>query len=170
MKVTVASLAGFCFGVRRAVDFLESLLDKKEEGARVYTFGNLIHNPHVMEDFSRRGVIVANESQLDDIARSASSESAVHLVIRAHGIEKHLQDKLQAYEAENPFFHLHDMTCPFVAKIHKIAKEETAKNIPLFVFGDKDHPEVKGIVSCAVGGAYVLSSPEEAEITLQNSP
>ena len=170
MKVTVASLAGFCFGVRRAVDFLESLLDKKEEGARVYTFGNLIHNPHVMEDFARRGVLVANESTLDAIALSATSESAVHLVIRAHGIEKHLQDKLCAYEKENPFFHLHDMTCPFVAKIHKIAKEETAETVPLIVFGDKDHPEVKGIVSCAVGDAYVLSSLEEAETWQKNSP
>ena len=163
MKVTVASLAGFCFGVRRAVDFLESLLEKKGEKDLVYTFGNLIHNPHVMEDFSRRGVLVAKESMLDEIAAAASPDCEVHLVIRAHGIEKHLQDKLIAFEKANPFFHLHDMTCPFVEKIHKIAREETAKDVPLLVFGDKEHPEVKGIVSCAVGEAYVLSSPEEAE-------
>ena len=164
MKVTVASLAGFCFGVRRAVDFLESLLEKKGEKDLVYTFGNLIHNPHVMEDFSRRGVLVAKESMLDEIAAAASPDCEVHLVIRAHGIEKHLQDKLIAFEKANPFFHLHDMTCPFVEKIHKIAREETAKDVPLLVFGDKEHPEVKGIVSCAVGEAFVLSSPEEAEI------
>ena len=120
MKVTVASLAGFCFGVRRAVDFLDSLLEKKEKGDRVYTLGNLIHNPHVMEDFARRGVLVANESMLDAIAVSATDGQAVHLVIRAHGIEKHLRDKLLAYEAENSYFHLHDMTCPFVEKIHRI--------------------------------------------------
>ena len=104
MKVTVASLAGFCFGVRRAVDFLDSLLTKKEEADRVYTFGNLIHNPHVMEDFARRGVLVANEAMLDAVAQSAADGQAVHLVIRAHGMEKHLQDKLLAYEKENPFF------------------------------------------------------------------
>jgi len=170
MKVTVASLAGFCFGVRRAVDFLNSLLNKKEKNDRVYTFGNLIHNPHVMEDFAHRGVLVVNESMLDGIAKSATAEQAVHLVIRAHGIEKHLQDKLRAFEKENAFFHLHDMTCPFVEKIHKIAREETADQIPLVVFGDKDHPEVKGIVSCAAKDAYVISSPEDAEKWHENSP
>ena len=169
MKVTVASLAGFCFGVRRAVDFLESLLEKKKPNDLVYTFGNLIHNPHVMEDFARRGVLVANESMLDGMAEAANADHEVHLVIRAHGIEKRLQDKLCAFERENSFFHLHDMTCPFVAKIHKIAKEETAEDMPLLVFGDKDHPEVKGIVSCAAGEAFVLSSPEEAESWQQNS-
>ena len=170
MKVTVASLAGFCFGVQRAVDFLDSLLDQKENGALVYTFGNLIHNPHVMEDFARRGVLVANETVLDDLALSASAEHPLHLVIRAHGIEKHLQDKLRAYEKENSFFHLHDMTCPFVEKIHRIAKEQSSKDMPLLVFGDKEHPEVKGIVSCAAGDAFVLSSPEEAETWQKNSP
>ena len=169
MKVTVASLAGFCFGVSRAVDFLDSLLQTKESSACVYTLGNLIHNPHVMEDFARRGVLVAKEDMLDAIAEDAKEGHAVHLVIRAHGIEKHLRDKLLAYEAQNPFFHLHDMTCPFVEKIHRIAREETAENLPLLVFGDKDHPEVKGIVSCAVGDAYVLSSPEDAEFWQKNS-
>ena len=154
MKVTVASLAGFCFGVSRAVDFLDSLLAKKEKDARVYTFGNLIHNPHVMEDFARRGVLVANEASLDGIAKSAAEGKRVHLVIRAHGMEKPLREKLLAYEKENPFFHLHDMTCPFVAKIHRIADEETAEEIPLLVFGDREHPEVKGIVSFAFGELF----------------
>ena len=162
MRIKVASLAGFCFGVRRAVEYLEALLERKSERERVYTLGSLIHNPQVVASLEKRGASAVTEAEALRLARSATEDSPVHLVIRAHGLEKPVREALLSVERENAAFHLHDMTCPFVAKIHRIATEKTVGGIPLLVYGDEDHPEVKGIVSCAEGETTVVHSYEDA--------
>ncbi|MBQ7365194.1 MAG: bifunctional 4-hydroxy-3-methylbut-2-enyl diphosphate reductase/30S ribosomal protein S1 [Clostridia bacterium] len=168
MTVKVASLAGFCFGVKRAVEYLDRLVSEKKPTERVYTVGNLIHNPRVVEDFARRGVTAIAEDEALPLAGSATPEASVHIVLRAHGVERQLYDALKRVEEENPFFRLHDMTCPFVAKIHRHAQEETDENTVLVVLGDSEHPEVKGIVSYAKGAVYTVRSLEDCENLLRS--
>ena len=163
MIVRVASLAGFCFGVKRAVDYLDKLLENKKEGECFYTLGELIHNRSVVKDFSERGVLPIDADAALLYAKSASEAQPVHIVIRAHGIEKALADGLSAIAENNPHFHLHDLTCPFVEKIHRLADGETDSDTPLVVFGDSEHPEVKGIVSYARGRAFCIRGVEDAE-------
>lgn len=162
-KVLVASLAGFCFGVRRAVDFVEGLLAEKKPNERICTLGHLIHNRQVMESFSARGVKVAEEGELRALVSSACKTSPVVLAGRAHGIERDLYRFLIEAARENPFFSFYDLTCPYVAKIHRIAREMTDEKELFVVFGDAAHPEVRGIVSYARGEHVVVSSAEECE-------
>ena len=122
MTVRVASLAGFCFGVKRAVEYLEGLLENKKSGDCFYTLGELIHNRSVVKDLEARGASAISAEDAPRLAASAMAGKEVHIVIRAHGIEKPLFDSLSKIAAENPFFHLHDMTSPFVEKIHRFAK------------------------------------------------
>lgn len=166
MKITVATLAGFCFGVRRAVEYVESLLLHKQKHERLYTLGNLIHNRHVMASLAERGVQTVEVTELEALLCTVSKAAPLHLVIRAHGIEKALFDKLKAFSERGNGFFLHDMTCPFVAKIHKIAQEKTDADTLLAVFGDREHPEVKGIVSYAKGPVLVECSAEAFEKSL----
>ncbi len=163
MTVRVASLAGFCFGVKRAVDYLDSLLKKKGEGEVFYTLGELIHNRSVVNSFAERGALAIGVDEALPLAMSADENRTVHIVIRAHGIEKSLFDSLSDIARDNSHFHLHDMTCPFVEKIHRFAENETAETVPLIVFGDEEHPEVRGIVSYARGPAFCIRSVGEAE-------
>ncbi|MBR2987437.1 MAG: bifunctional 4-hydroxy-3-methylbut-2-enyl diphosphate reductase/30S ribosomal protein S1 [Clostridia bacterium] len=167
MTVRVASLAGFCFGVKRAVEHLEHLLATKREPDRIYTVGQIIHNPQVVERFRARGVQPITEAEALTLARGASVTSGVHIVLRAHGVEKPLFDALSDIAADNPYFVLHDMTCPFVEKIHRHAERETLHDETLVVFGDREHPEVKGIVSYAKGRVLVVSNLEECEKLLK---
>ena len=168
MTVRVASLAGFCFGVKRAVEFLEGLLEKKQAGDRIFTLGHLIHNAQVVERFSERGVRAVEVDEALALAEGAREGENVHIVLRAHGVEKGLFDALSQIALKNEHFHLHDMTCPFVEKIHRFAKTETAPDVPLVVFGDAEHPEVKGIVSYALGKTFVVKSLEECENLLNS--
>lgn len=159
-EICVASLAGFCFGVRRAVEHLEELLATKKDNETVGTLGHLIHNERVIEDFASRGVRLFSEEDLADIYREASPEHPFHILIRTHGTEKKIWDTLTRMAESNPGVILHDMTCPFVKKIHRIVIEETTEEKPLVVFGNSEHPEVRGIVSYAAGPAYVVSGAD----------
>ena len=133
-RVTVAGTAGFCFGVDRAVKLVESLLDS---GRRVCTLGPIIHNPSVIEDFSRRGVVIVES--VDEVPCDAV------LVIRSHGVEKSVYDRLAELGVEYA-----DATCPFVSKIHRIVADAAAKNSTVLIAGDEHHPEVLGIAGHCV--------------------
>ncbi len=160
MKITVAESAGFCFGVSRAVEKVFELTSNKENG-KIYTVGALIHNKHIVNELEERGVTVIDEDDFDSIFEQTTKENPCTVVIRTHGATKAVTDKLLTLEAQNPFFRVCDMTCPYVKKIHKIVSDYTYDK--LVVFGDASHPEVKGIVSYANGESIVISSPEDAE-------
>ena len=158
MKITLAKTAGFCFGVDRAVKTLNDLCKENE---KVSTFGPIIHNPQVVDEFRDKGVSI-----VDDIA-SADKDGV--LVLRTHGVPVELVN----YCEENGIKYI-DATCPFVKKIHKIVTENTKEDIPLLIAGDADHPEVLGIRSRAKGDSYVFSSLEEldellAELAFENN-
>ena len=160
MEVTLAKSAGFCFGVSRAVEEVFKLSSSSDSGS-IYTVGSLIHNNHITAELQRRGVKVIDEADIEALKDSASENNLITVVIRTHGVTKEISDKLLAYEKENPFFRVCDMTCPYVKKIHKIVSEN--KDDTLVVFGDENHPEVKGIISYSCADAFVICDKEGAK-------
>ena len=155
MEIIRAKTAGFCFGVNRAVDLTYRLLC---EGRQVATLGPLIHNPQCVEDLKQKGAIVLDSP----LAVPAGYE----VVIRSHGVPDDVYEVLRAQKLI-----VHDATCPFVAKIHQIAREETGKGRILLVAGDSNHPEVEGIVGSAQKeNVFVFANLEELEALLLRIP
>ncbi len=163
MEIKVARYAGFCFGVRRAVETVEALIASPDRG-RIYTLGKLIHNPHVVKRLEKAGLQVLTEENIFDVAMTATPQSPVTIVIRAHGTLRSIMEQLSALQAQNPALSVIDCTCPFVKKIHNIVERETSPDCTLVVSGDPIHPEVRGIVSYAKGGAFVIPSIEVAHL------
>lgn len=154
IKISVAKTAGFCFGVARAVDCVEKLI---ESGANVCTFGPLIHNPGFIRHLEERGVFAV--SRVRDIPESST------VVIRAHGVLKSEQAEIEKKAAA-----VVDGTCPFVKKIHRIAEEESSSGAAVIIAGDPAHPEVLGIKSYAKNDVYVISNQKELEELIQKHP
>ena len=111
MEVIVAKTAGFCFGVRRAVELVEENL---RQGKKVYTYGPIIHNEEVIRDFEKKGVsILYPEDEWETVEKGT-------IVIRSHGITRAEQEKMLSFG-----FEVVDATCPFVKKIHRIVEEQS---------------------------------------------
>lgn len=149
MKIKIADTAGFCFGVKRAVDQVYKLIE--QDVFPIYTLGPIIHNEEVVSDLEKKGVRVIQESDLDIL-----SEGTV--VIRSHGVGKVVYDKLK--EKNISFV---DVTCPFVLKIHRIVERESVNGKHIVIIGDPEHPEVKGICGWCAGAYTVIKSRQDAE-------
>lgn len=149
MKVTVAKSAGFCFGVKRAVDTVYEQIEKGQKP--VYTYGPIIHNEQVVEDLAARGVqVIRSEEELERITEGT-------VIIRSHGVPRRICDKIKAQGLT-----LVDATCPFVRKIHRIVEQESEKGNHIVIIGSEPHPEVEGIKGWASGPVTVISTEEEA--------
>ena len=159
--VTVARYAGFCFGVRRATDTLERVLQERLPEERVVTLGHLIHNDTYNTRMVARGVETVEAEQLPALVASATERAPVCLLARAHGIPQETEDFLRCAAEENPFFRWVDCTCPYVARIHTIVRENCTRDTQLWVFGGRDHPEVIGILSRFDGEKHVFGSLAE---------
>lgn len=149
MKVEVARSAGFCFGVRRAV---EICAQQAQNGKKpVYTYGPIIHNEQVVSGMEKKGVHVINgPEELGRITRGT-------VIIRSHGVGKKIYDQINAQGLA-----LVDATCPFVKKIHRIVQERTSRGEEVVIIGDARHPEVEGIVGWARGPVTVIGNEQEA--------
>ena len=144
MKIELAKSYGFCFGVKRAIKIAE-------ENPGSTTLGPLIHNNLEIERL-KRDFNISLAKSLEDI----KPKSAV--VIRTHGIPKNDLKKLQAKDTK-----VIDATCPFVAKPQQIVEEMSKEGYDIVIFGDKNHPEIKGVMSYATGAVYAVLSVEELE-------
>lgn len=138
-EIILASSAGFCFGVNRAVELVESLL---AQGKKVATLGPIIHNQQMVERLSSMGV-----HTLSSLSEAMPSDT---IVIRSHGVPESVIKQLEARKLT--FF---DGTCPFVAKIHKIVNSASQKGDTILVAGDSAHPEVKGICGHCFGSDFL---------------
>ena len=165
-EITVASNAGFCFGVKRATDRLEEALKSAAEGERIYTLGHLIHNESYNESLKRRGVEAIDTEDIERVAGEADSGHPVKVLVRAHGCTRETIEALSRCAEKNPDFDWIDCTCPYVKKIHKIAGECDPEKHFFVLIGAADHPEVKGIMSCFDGEKYVFSTAEALESAL----
>lgn len=146
MAYEIAAHAGFCMGVRRAV---EAALRVAEEGKPSCTLGELIHNPEVVEMLRARGV--------SPIA-SAEQASGRQVLIRSHGVAPQVLEALHRCGAQ-----VLDLTCPFVDKLHRIVEAESGPECPVILLGEKEHPEVQGTAGWARGPVYVLSQEDELD-------
>lgn len=155
MNVELAKSAGFCFGVKRAVDTVYRLLEQGNK--EVYTLGPIIHNEQVVEDLSARGVKVAEEPA--DLPTSKKREAT--MVIRSHGVSKGIVEQLKEQDIA-----FEDATCPFVKKIHHTVYEYSSKGYFIIIIGSPVHPEVQGILGWAGEAGTVIESKEEAEAFL----
>lgn len=146
MQITVAKSAGFCFGVNRAVKIVEDLI---KSGEAVSTLGPIIHNPQMVSQLCEKGVTIAeNAEDFCDKNRT--------LVIRSHGVSQKVLDILKSNDVK-----FKDATCPFVSKIHKIVFENSKEGLPIFIAGDKNHPEVQGIIGHCLGEYYTFKNNDE---------
>ena len=128
VSLVTAKTAGYCFGVKRAVGIA---LDAAEKYGHVCTLGELIHNTDAVRELEQHGVTAA-----DDLAECSGA-----VVIRSHGVGRKVYDDIAALGLE-----CIDATCPFVARIHKIAAHNSAAGSDVLILGDAHHPEVLGIV------------------------
>ena len=167
-NIVIASNAGFCFGVKRATDVVEQRIKNKKDGEKIYTLGHLIHNEGYIKYLEENGVFSIDISDIEHICENASADAPVTVYVRAHGIPCEDEALLCKCRTENQYFDYIDMTCPYVKKIHKIAKENTGEDTFFSVLGSKSHPEVVGIMSYADGDKRVFESVDELEAFLKN--
>lgn len=152
MSITVAKSAGFCFGVNRAINIVNNLLDKN---VKVSTLGPIIHNMEVVNELESRGCKAV--SSIDEVENDAT------LVIRSHGVPKYVIDKL----VENGVKY-EDATCPFVKKIHNIVANPDNKDGIVLIAGNSVHPEVEGIIGHCSTECHTFKNSEEIDEIYSN--
>ncbi|KPJ76363.1 MAG: hydroxymethylbutenyl pyrophosphate reductase [Deltaproteobacteria bacterium SG8_13] len=147
MKILIAKTAGFCMGVRRAVEMVMVSPDEKRQP--VYTFGPLIHNPQVLSLLEEKGI-----RALTEIPEHGSGT----VLIRAHGVPPEIKSRLKTAG-----FEVIDATCPRVIKVQTIIRKHAKKGFAAIILGDRDHPEVTGLLGYAGEKGVVVGSLEELE-------
>ncbi len=145
-KIEVAKSAGFCFGVKRAIDMVYDVIGKESP---LYSYGQLIHNQTVTDDLAEKGVQIVDS--LDGLDGGT-------LIIRSHGVGETLYEEAKAHQMK-----ILDGTCPFVENIHQIVHKEKEDGKGIIIVGDGSHPEVMGINGWCGNSAIIIGSPEEAE-------
>ena len=147
MEVILAESAGFCFGVKRAVD---TVYEQTQTGKKIYTYGPIIHNEEVVKDLEKKGVQVLEDKQLEQLTEGT-------VIIRSHGVAKKINRCIEEKGLE-----CIDATCPFVKRIHKVVEKESRAGKQIVIIGNPGHPEVEGIMGWSETPAIVIESEEEA--------
>ena len=145
-KIIVAKSAGFCFGVNRAINILYKLIDENKPAC---TLGPIIHNMQMVNELREKGV-----RTIDKISEAKENET---IVIRSHGVPQSIVDEINERHLDYI-----DATCPFVSKIHKIVSETDDDSI-VIIAGDKNHPEVQGIMGHCKSKCYTFKNQEELQ-------
>jgi 4-hydroxy-3-methylbut-2-enyl diphosphate reductase len=145
MQITVAKTAGFCFGVKRALELVKESL--KSTGSPIHSLGPLIHNPAVVKDLENQGLRLVN--RIDEISDG-------RVVIRSHGAGP----GIYKYAVETGL-EIIDATCPFVKNVHELALILKREGYQVIIIGESDHAEVRGVLETLSGDALVISKPED---------
>ncbi|MCC3868571.1 4-hydroxy-3-methylbut-2-enyl diphosphate reductase [Terrisporobacter mayombei] len=155
MKVRIAENAGFCFGVKRAMNMAWDELENKTSDS-VYSLGPLIHNKQAVDRYKEKGLMEMDS--LDKIPNDSK------LIIRSHGISKKIYT-----ESKSKNMDIVDTTCPFVKKIHDIVREFSNKGCKIIIVGNATHPEIVGINGWCDNDAIIINSEEEVDNITFNS-
>ena len=160
MEIRLAECAGFCFGVKRAVD---TVYEQVETGKTIYTYGPIVHNEEVVKDLEEKGVrVIENKEELlsldEGIREEMSEKKPDTVIIRAHGVPREIYDIMEKKGVE-----CIDATCPFVKRIHRIVEKESREGKHIIIIGNPGHPEVEGIKGWCEGHVSILETPEEAD-------
>lgn len=150
MEVKVAKNAGFCFGVKRAMKMAWNELEKSEDG--IYALGPLIHNKQAVSKYEEKG--------LKTISEVSDVPNEKRMIIRSHGVGEHVY-----LDSESKSLDVIDTTCPFVKKIHDIAKKYHNNDYKIIVIGDAKHPEVIGINGWCNNEAIIIKTLEDINNT-----
>lgn len=148
MEVLLADEFGFCFGVERAVEMVESAVG--EGGGPIRSLGPLIHNAQEMERLGGKGVSTINSPD--------EADGATVAVIRAHGVTPQVQSELEQRAAK-----VIDATCPFVTRVQHLAERAAKQGRDVVVAGNPDHPEMIGVVGYAPDNTYVVRDASEVD-------
>ena len=148
--IKVAKTAGFCFGVKRAVEKVYEQVELGKEN--IFTYGPIIHNEEVVADLESKGVrVLASKEELENLKEGT-------VVIRSHGVPEEIYQLIEAKGLECV-----DATCPFVKKIHRIVEKESDHGRHIIIIGNDKHPEVEGIKGWCHGPVTVISDEDVAE-------
>ncbi|GAA0091029.1 4-hydroxy-3-methylbut-2-enyl diphosphate reductase [Paraclostridium bifermentans] len=150
MEVKIAKNAGFCFGVKRAMKMAWDELQKSEDG--IYALGPLIHNKQAVLKYEENGL-----KTIDEVSEVPTSKS---MIIRSHGV-----GEIVYTESKEKGLNVIDTTCPFVKKIHEVAKKHYSQGFDIIVIGDEKHPEVIGINGWCNNEAIIIKTLEDLEST-----
>ena len=142
MEIIIGENAGFCYGVKRAVD---NAIKEAKTGV-TYCLGEIVHNQNVIDNLEKEGIIFINDIE----------EAKGKTIIRAHGVPKEVYEKAEEFNIP-----LIDLTCPSVLKIQQMAEEYSKKDFFIIIVGNNNHPEIIGIKSRADNKYIVISSKEE---------
>lgn len=155
MEIRIAKSAGFCFGVDQAVNKIEKLIaenEANEHKTQLYTYGPIIHNPHVVQRLQEQNVKVINELQeLEGLPKGT-------ILIRSHGVTQFELNKMKELG-----FNVVDSTCPYVKKIHRIVEKAGKEGQDIIIIGSKEHPEVIGISGWASTSVQFIETLDEVE-------
>jgi len=148
VEVRLADHAGFCFGVKRAVD---TVYEQIKNGKNIYTYGPIVHNEAVVNDLLEKGVrVLESREELQQLSGGS-------VIIRAHGVPKEIYRIIEEKQLE-----CIDATCPFVARIQKKVEQESLAGKHIVIVGNAGHPEVEGIIGWCQGTVTVLEDTAEA--------
>jgi len=147
MDIIIAKNSGLCYGVKRALRTATDTRRKKK--ATVYTFGDLIHNPRVIADLESKGI-----HSLDDL--NTIEEGTV--IIRSHGASPEIYRLLDKKKIE-----IIDATCPIVKKIQKLVEDLAKKEEEIVIVGNKEHPEIKGLIGYSRGKGIIIENETQAK-------
>ncbi len=145
MKILIAKNAGFCFGVKRAINIA---VDCEDDGGNIYTLGPIIHNPQVVKQLAESSNVTPKES-IDEMTKGT-------VILRSHGVKAQ-----ELVKAKDKGLNVVDATCPFVKKTQDYVKSLSDEGYTVVVVGEKEHPEVQGIVSYSKGEVIVASTVDE---------
>lgn len=145
MEIIIGKTAGFCFGVKNAIN---NVIDELNVNKKVFCLGELVHNTQITEDLKKKGA-----KFIDNIEEAKKS-----VIIRAHGIPKNIYKKAQELNLE-----IKDLTCPKVLHIHNIAEEFSKKNYFIFLVGQKEHPETIGTISFCGEKSIIIETIQDVE-------
>lgn len=149
MEIIVGKTAGFCYGVKRAVDGAKKLVENNDD---IYCLGELVHNKEVINELTNQGMKVINNI----------NEAKGKTIIRAHGVPKEIYNMVKEKNIE-----LEDFTCPNVAKIHEIAQEYSNNDYYIFLFGSREHPENIGTMSFCGKDYSIINKNEDIEKAIE---
>ena len=148
MEVVVLKELGFCFGVSKAVEKLDEVLEKESE--KIYVTGDLIHNKNFLKKYEGKNVVFD-----EDISRYTERGIAI---IRAHGISDEERQKMKS----NPnLLKIIDTTCPYVLRVHYLTKKMVKEGYHVVIIGDENHPETRGYYLNIKDNATVISSEKD---------
>ncbi|NLZ89238.1 MAG: 4-hydroxy-3-methylbut-2-enyl diphosphate reductase, partial [Clostridiales bacterium] len=147
-SIVVAQSAGFCVGVRKAVEQAVAAAElAKEKGLACYSLGELIHNPSVVQHLAEIGIRPVSTPQ---------EAQGGMLLIRSHGVSRHVMRQCEEAAAM-----VVDCTCPFVARMHSLADSFSADGASVILVGDAQHPEIQGTAGWCNSACYVVSTQED---------